>query len=196
MFAVNGWFIHGWSHIVILFPIIQKYNSTERVALFTYIHTHTYIPCLVSKNVTMTYISFEFLNLSLFSLQMAAEPSPFIGQSPLVSSGKTRAPTRPKRTFTGKLKTSLPNGYTKSKALTKRIKSQMQDVELLSERNAKHLFIERCQSLPGYDCTFFSVRVPQGTRFKKDAKQMLGISGKKVVFLDEKTKVCFNFLEM
>ena len=65
----------------------------------------------------------------------------------------------------------------------------MQEFEPMSERNSKHLFIERCQALPGYDCTLYSVRVPQGARFRKEAKQILGVNSKKVVFLDEKTKV-------
>ena len=64
----------------------------------------------------------------------------------------------------------------------------MQEVEMLSERNSKHLFIECCQALPGYECTLYPVRVPQGARFRKEAKQILGVSSKKVVFLDEKTK--------
>ena len=67
----------------------------------------------------------------------------------------------------------------------------MLEFENLSERNAKHLYIERCQAMPGYDCTFFSVRVPSAGRFRKGpvVKQLLGISGKNIVFLDEKTKV-------
>ena len=71
----------------------------------------------------------------------------------------------------------------------KRVRALMQEFEPMSERNSKHSFIERCQALPGYDCTLYSVRVPQGARFRKEAKQILGVTSKKVVFLDEKTKV-------
>ncbi len=89
-----------------------------------------------------------------------------------------------------RLKSALPIGYTKTKTLLKRVKVQMELFDNLSERNAKHLYIERCQSNPGYDCTFFSVKVPSGGRFKKGVqKQLLGISSKSVVFLEEKTKV-------
>ena len=65
----------------------------------------------------------------------------------------------------------------------------MTEMEGLSERNAKHLFIEHCQALPGYECALYPVKVPQGARFKKEVKQILGISSKKIVFLDDKTKV-------
>ena len=82
------------------------------------------------------------------------------------------------------------------KNITKRLQAQATEFEKLSERNSKHLYIERCQALPGYDCTFFSVKVPSGGRFRKGAamKQLLGISDKYIVFLDEKTKVGSNGL--
>lgn len=91
------------------------------------------------------------------------------------------------------MKVALPSMYAKgNKSVIKRVRNQMLDFEKLSERNAKHLYIERCHSFPGYDCTFFSVKVPPSGRFRKGtmAKQLLGISDKRVVFLDEKTKVC------
>ena len=65
----------------------------------------------------------------------------------------------------------------------------MSDLDSLSERNAKHLFIEHCQALPGYECSLYPVRVPQGARFRKEARQILGVNVKRVVFLDDKTKV-------
>ena len=128
-------------------------------------------------------------------IQMVAEPSPFIGR--LRNRGNSssagtlhRISARPhKKSFTGKLKSTLPSGYTKSKPLMKRVKGHMTEMESLSERNAKHLFIERCQVLPGYECSLYHVRVPQGARFRKEAKQILGVSSKRVVFLEEKTKV-------
>jgi len=64
------------------------------------------------------------------------------------------------------------------------------EFENLSERNAKHLYIEYCQVMPGYDCIFFSICVPSAGRFQKGpGLQLLGISSKSIVFLDEKTKV-------
>ncbi len=73
----------------------------------------------------------------------------------------------------------------------KRVKTQLAEFEKLSERNAKHLYIERCQANPGYDCTFFTVKVPSSGRFKRApvARQLMGINNKRIVFLDEKTKV-------
>jgi hypothetical protein len=73
----------------------------------------------------------------------------------------------------------------------KRVKARRAEFEGLSERNAKHLYIERCQANPGYDCAFFTVRVPSSGRFKRGpvAKQLMGINNKRIVFLDEKSKV-------
>ena len=90
-----------------------------------------------------------------------------------------------------RLKSALPQGYAKTKTLLKRVKAQMELFENLSERNSKHLYIEHCQNNPGYDCSFFNVKVPSGGRFKRGGvqKQLLGISSKRVVFLEEKTKV-------
>lgn len=67
----------------------------------------------------------------------------------------------------------------------------MAEFENMSERNAKHLYIERCQANPGYDCAFFTVRVPSSGRFKRApvAKQLMGINNRRIVFLDEKSKV-------
>lgn len=67
----------------------------------------------------------------------------------------------------------------------------MSEFEKLSERNAKHLYIERCQANPGYDCTFFTVKIPSSGRFKRApvAKQLMGINNMRIVFLDEKSKV-------
>lgn len=89
-----------------------------------------------------------------------------------------------------RLRAALPAAYIKAKNISKRLQAQAVEFEKLSERNSKHLYIECCQSLPGYDCTFFSVKVPSGGRFRRGAtKQLLGISDKYIVFLDEKTKV-------
>ena len=91
-----------------------------------------------------------------------------------------------------RLRSSLPVSYTKAKQIGKRVRNQVLEFENVSERNSKHLYIERCRALPGYDCTFFSVRVPSAGRFRKGpaVKQLLGVSNRSVVFLDEKTKVC------
>ena len=103
-----------------------------------------------------------------------------------ISQGKRR------RNFTMRLRSTLPVSYTKAKHIGKRVRNQLLEFENLSERNSKHLYIERCRALPGYDCTFFSVRVPSAGRFRKSpaVKQLLGVSNRTVVFLDEKTKVC------
>lgn len=29
----------------------------------------------------------------------------------------------------------------------------------MTDRNAKHMYIERCQNTPGYNCTFYTVKV-------------------------------------
>ena len=67
----------------------------------------------------------------------------------------------------------------------------LHEFEELSERNAKHRYIEKCQQCPGYNCAFFNVRVPSAGRYIKGsvAKQLMGISNQHLVFLDEKSKV-------
>ena len=67
----------------------------------------------------------------------------------------------------------------------------MAEFEELSERNAKHRYVEKCQQCPGYNCAFFNVRVPSAGRYIKGsvAKQLMGISNQHLVFLDEKSKV-------
>jgi len=92
------------------------------------------------------------------------------------------------------IRSVFPPGFSKSKGLLKRVESQMQEFEKLSIRNAKHMYIERCQANPGYDCSFFTVRVPSSGRFKRTpvAKQLMGINNRRIVFLDEKTKVRYQ----
>lgn len=99
--------------------------------------------------------------------------------------------TRNKKRHSLRLKSALPPSYSRIKNISKRIKVQMEEFESCSERNSKHLYIGRCQTNPGYDCSFFSVKVPSGSRFKKNGiqKQLLGINSKRVIFLDEKSKV-------
>lgn len=99
-------------------------------------------------------------------------------------------PSRNKR-GTSKLKAAFPPGFSKSKNIMKKVKTQLAEFENMSERNAKHLYIERCQANPGYDCAFFTVRVPSSGRFKRApvAKQLMGINNRRIVFLDEKSKV-------
>ena len=96
---------------------------------------------------------------------------------------------------TVRLRSVFPPGFSKSKNIIKRVEVQMLEFEKLSIRNAKHLYIERCQANPGYDCSFFNVRVPSSGRFKRApvAKQLMGISNKRILFLDEKTKVRGQF---
>ncbi|KAL5502441.1 hypothetical protein EMCRGX_G009214 [Ephydatia muelleri] len=89
-----------------------------------------------------------------------------------------------------KSRQTLPAVYTKAKNVTKRVSAQMAEFEELSERNAKHRYIEKCQQCPGYNCAFFNVRVPSAGRYIKGsvAKQLMGISNQNLVFLDEKSK--------
>ncbi|KAL5502442.1 hypothetical protein EMCRGX_G009216 [Ephydatia muelleri] len=92
--------------------------------------------------------------------------------------------------ITLKSRQTLPAVYTKAKNVTKRVSAQMAEFEELSERNAKHRYIEKCQQCPGYNCAFFNVRVPSAGRYIKGsvAKQLMGISNQNLVFLDEKSK--------
>lgn len=40
-----------------------------------------------------------------------------------------------------------------------RVREKLNEFEGLSDRNAKHMYIEKCQTTPGYHCSFYSVKV-------------------------------------
>ena len=88
----------------------------------------------------------QYLHLNLyfiFSIQELALSSQEGGNTGSLTKG---------RKATSRIKSAFPPGYTKSKHLIKRIQSQIQEFEKLSDRNSKHQYIERCQGNPGYDC--------------------------------------------
>ncbi|KAL5501986.1 hypothetical protein EMCRGX_G008671 [Ephydatia muelleri] len=108
--------------------------------------------------------------------------------SPIATNGSSSLARSSRKTL--KSRQTLPAVYTKAKNVTKRVSAQMAEFEELSERNAKHRYIEKCQQCPGYNCAFFNVRVPSAGRYVKGsvAKQLIGISNQHLVFLDEKSK--------
>lgn len=51
------------------------------------------------------------------------------------------------------------------------------------------MYIEKCLSTPGYNSTFYTVKVPSGGKFRRGmSSQLFGIGDQKLVFLDEKTR--------
>ncbi|KAL5502434.1 hypothetical protein EMCRGX_G009205 [Ephydatia muelleri] len=108
--------------------------------------------------------------------------------SPVATNGSSSLARSSRKTL--KSRQTLPAVYAKAKNVTKRVSAQMVEFEELSERNAKHRYIEKCQQCPGYNCAFFNVRVPSAGRYIKGsvAKQLMGISNQHLVFLDEKSK--------
>ena len=51
------------------------------------------------------------------------------------------------------------------------------------------MYIEKCQSTPGYNCSFYSVKVPSVGKFRRGtSSQLLGISDHQIIFLDDKTR--------
>ena len=109
--------------------------------------------------------------------------------SPIATNSSSSLARSSRKTL--KSRQTLPAVYTKAKNVTKRVSAQMAEFVELSERNAKHRYIEKCQQCPGYNCAFFNVRVPSAGRYIKGsvAKQLMGISNQHLVFLDEKSKV-------
>ncbi|XP_031563112.1 uncharacterized protein LOC116298715 [Actinia tenebrosa] len=91
-----------------------------------------------------------------------------------------------------RMKQSLPHSMYKVKNIVKRIKTQRERFisENLSERNAKHNYVDCCQSIAGYGCRFFKLKECQGTNTRKNAyvNRLFGINPNKVILLDEKTK--------
>ena len=60
--------------------------------------------------------------------------------------------TRTKRSFTSRFKAAIPAAHARAKNINKRIRQQVLEFEQLSERNSKHLYIERCQVSHMYTC--------------------------------------------
>lgn len=51
------------------------------------------------------------------------------------------------------------------------------------------MYIEKCLSTPGYNSTFYTVKVPSVGKFRRGmSTQLFGIGDQKLVFLDEKTR--------
>ncbi|KAK3697424.1 hypothetical protein QZH41_019237, partial [Actinostola sp. cb2023] len=98
----------------------------------------------------------------------------------------------PDKLHVSRIKQSLPPSMYKAKNVTKKIKAQRERFinEGLSERNAKHNYVDFCQSIAGYGCRFFKLKECQGTINKKGGhiNRLFGINPRKVILLDEKTK--------
>ncbi len=70
-----------------------------------------------------------------------------------------------------------------------RIREKLSDFEGITERNAKHTYIEKCLSNPGYNSTFYSVKIPSGGKFRRGTTaQLFGIGDHKLLLLDDKTR--------
>ena len=40
-----------------------------------------------------------------------------------------------------------------------RVREKLIEYEGMTDRNAKHMYLEKCQSTPGYNCTFYTIKV-------------------------------------
>ncbi|XP_047134690.1 uncharacterized protein LOC100197014 isoform X1 [Hydra vulgaris] len=95
-----------------------------------------------------------------------------------------------------RIKNSIGSQVSLSKSFSKKICSNYESFVLLqqSERNAKHNYIDCCQGMPGYGCTFFKIKehVPSNRLSKIYITRLIGLGPKKVVILDECTKQCIE----
>jgi hypothetical protein len=93
------------------------------------------------------------------------------------------------RVYLNHLKHALPAWCFRVKNISKKVREKLNDFEGLSERNAKHMYIDKCQTTPGYRCSFYNVKVPNGGKFRRgNMSQLLGISDQEIVFLEDKTR--------
>lgn len=94
-----------------------------------------------------------------------------------------------------RLKQSIGSSASSSKQLLKKIRSHYESFlgKQPTERNAKHNYVDCCQGMEGYGCIFFRVkqRIP-GNRSRKKVyiTRLFGINSKRIVLLDERSKVC------
>ena len=102
-----------------------------------------------------------------------------------------------------RLKQSIGSQVSASKALAKKIRNNYESFVALqqSERNAKHNYVDCCQGMSGYGCMFFKVkeRISSNRLTKVYISRLFGLSSKRLVLLDECTKLCvekFNFSEI
>eukprot|EP00118_Oscarella_pearsei_P019165 m.202022 g.202022 ORF g.202022 m.202022 type:complete len:1950 (+) comp39602_c1_seq2:196-6045(+) len=102
------------------------------------------------------------------------------------------------KTLNTKLKHCLPPEI-RGKTVAKRIRTTQEhySTQHLSDRNAKHLYISKAYELDHYGCRFFHAKdtAVKGT-LKRSlyARRLVGVSSKRIVIMDEKTKeICESF---
>ncbi|KAJ7360643.1 hypothetical protein OS493_015753 [Desmophyllum pertusum] len=87
---------------------------------------------------------------------------------------------------------SLHPSMYKVRNIAKRIKVQYEQFvnSEMTERNAKHNFIDYCQSMAGYGCHFYKLKECMGTISPKGGvvRCYFGVSPRKIIIMDEKTK--------
>lgn len=98
---------------------------------------------------------------------------------------------------TTRMKISLGATAASSKQLSKKIKGCYESflAQRPTERNAKHNYVDCCQGMAGYSCNFFKVKqrvLTTRTRKKVYLSRLFGISPKRVVILDERSKLCIE----
>lgn len=102
-----------------------------------------------------------------------------------------------------RLKSSIGTNVS-TKQFSKKIRGHYETlfVKQPTQRNVKHTYVDCCQGMEGYGCKFYKVRqaIPSSrSRKKVYIWRHLGVCLKRVVVLDERSKVCvekFNFKDL
>ncbi|XP_065910773.1 uncharacterized protein [Dysidea avara] len=105
----------------------------------------------------------------------------------------TSSPKKTKHTrslTSSRVKLAVPHTYCRMKQLNKKVNAQFRKFAELSERNAKHLYIERCLEMPGYGSTFHDVKVLTSGRFRRSeyVNRLMGINEVEIIFLDKSSR--------
>jgi len=136
------------------------------------------LPCSVEDAIYLSALQLYIEDLS--PAEVRGKPSWFFS-----SSSKEKLSV-------SRIKMSLHPSMYKVKNIAKRIKTQYEQFvnSDMTERNAKHNFIDYCQAMTGYGCHFYKLKC-LGTVNPKGGvvRCYFGVSPKKITVMDEKTKV-------
>lgn len=85
-------------------------------------------------------------------------------------------------------KNILPACFARSKIVLQQIEPEYHRFKVLSDRDAKHLYLHNCRLISVHECDYFSVKQVSRENSKK-IPRLLGVGPKKIMLLDDKTKM-------
>ncbi|XP_004364199.2 hypothetical protein CAOG_03360 [Capsaspora owczarzaki ATCC 30864] len=94
------------------------------------------------------------------------------------------------------VKECVPPCFQKSKTLGKKIRTQLDRFSELSDRDAKHFYVQSCQLLASYRCKLFLVKDASGGKLSRSQPRIFGVNIDHIVLMDVKTKDMIQRIEL